>query len=186
MQTAKRFALCSLALAITFLISFATLQGQYQTRAPGRWFETEVTAPDTPSSGFSAPWVDATTHIPSWKSSAGTVYQGVPYDSAGHAVKYLGVAVLPASTAAQDRIYRATAATTVNRCLDAGDSGGSATAWCISDGTNYRAFIVSNIDGTVSVPVGGSTNHATCWKAAGKLGYCSAVVDSSGVCGTCQ
>jgi hypothetical protein len=34
---------------------------------------------------------------------------------------------------------------------------------------------------------GGSANHAICWKADGKtLGYCSVVVDASGICGTCQ
>ncbi len=33
---------------------------------------------------------------------------------------------------------------------------------------------------------GGSTNHAVCWKSDASLGYCSAVVDVSGFCGTCN
>ncbi len=42
--------------------------------------------------------------------------------------------------------------------------------------------------GTVQINnlAGGSTNHAVCWKANGVLGYCSVVVDASGVCGTCN
>lgn len=42
------------------------------------------------------------------------------------------------------------------------------------------------VDGTLQATSGGSTNHAVCWKANGVLGYCSAVVDSSGICGTCN
>jgi hypothetical protein len=40
--------------------------------------------------------------------------------------------------------------------------------------------------GTIGAGAGSSTNHAVCWKAGGVLGYCSAVVDASGVCGTCN
>lgn len=40
------------------------------------------------------------------------------------------------------------------------------------------------IGGTVAA-AGGSTNHATCWKAAGVLGYCSTVVAADGSC-TCN
>ncbi len=31
-----------------------------------------------------------------------------------------------------------------------------------------------------------SVNHVVCWKSAGSLGYCSAVVASDGTCGTCN
>ena len=42
------------------------------------------------------------------------------------------------------------------------------------------------VNGAIAA-AGGSANHAICWKADGKtLGYCSAVVDSNGACGTCN
>jgi hypothetical protein len=41
------------------------------------------------------------------------------------------------------------------------------------------ATVVKQVSGT-------STNHTVCWKSDGSLGYCSQVVDSSGVCGTCN
>ena len=40
--------------------------------------------------------------------------------------------------------------------------------------------------GTVTAVTGGSTNHAVCWKTGGTLGFCSVVVDASGICGTCN
>lgn len=42
------------------------------------------------------------------------------------------------------------------------------------------------VQGTISASTGSSTNHATCWKSGGVLGYCSAVVASDGTCGTCN
>ena len=42
------------------------------------------------------------------------------------------------------------------------------------------------VTGSATVATGGSTNHAVCWKSGGLLGYCSAVTDSNGVCGTCN
>ena len=42
------------------------------------------------------------------------------------------------------------------------------------------------VSGAVAA-TGGSANHAICWKPDGKtLGYCSVVVDASGICGTCN
>jgi hypothetical protein len=57
------------------------------------------------------------------------------------------------------------------------------------DGTNWKTewrFGLTSA-GIPSFAAGGSANHAVCWKADGKtLGYCSVVVDASGVCGTCN
>ncbi len=67
------------------------------------------------------------------------------------------------------------------------------------NGSNLTSLTPGNISaGTANISIsgnaatstkpagGGSTNHAVCWKADGSLGYCSAVVDSSGLCGTCN
>ena len=62
------------------------------------------------------------------------------------------VTVLPsAATATVGRIYKFTAATTGNSCPDAGDKGGTAVAWCVSDGTNYRALVATDTSGNVSI-----------------------------------
>lgn len=54
-------------------------------------------------------------------------------------------------------------------------------------GINTPATAVVTIKGVVGFPnESASTNHAVCWKASGVLGYCSVVVDASGVCGTCN
>lgn len=61
--------------------------------------------------------------------------------------------------------------------------------WCFyAQGTTPSYFGGDvTVVGKVSVGVGGSANHAICWKADGKaLGYCSAVVAADGTCGSCN
>ena len=41
------------------------------------------------------------------------------------------------------------------------------------------------INGKLKATVGGSTNHAVCWKSDGALGYCSTVIAADGTC-TCN
>jgi hypothetical protein len=59
-----------------------------------------------------------------------------------------------------------------------------------TDGTNATGTWGISISGNAATSTkpagGGSANHAVCWKSDGSLGYCSVVVDASGLCGTCN
>jgi hypothetical protein len=55
-----------------------------------------------------------------------------------------------------------------------------------SDGTGTSHAAAYDADGNLTDGGVGEANHAVCWKTAGTLGYCSVVVDGSGVCGTCN
>jgi hypothetical protein len=74
-------------------------------------------------------------------------------------INFAAVTTLPAASAAVvGRPYRMTAATTANKCPTAGDSGGTALAYCVSNGTTYTALIVApgatgntSIAGTLTV-----------------------------------
>lgn len=56
----------------------------------------------------------------------------------------------------------------------------------VSIGTNIpQSSVGLTVNGTIAA-TGNSTNHAVCWKANGILGFCSVVVDASGICGTCN
>jgi hypothetical protein len=59
---------------------------------------------------------------------------------------------------------------------------------------NYAIYIAggksyfggnTEINGTLKVNTGGSTNHAVCWKSGNIMGYCSTVIGSDGTC-TCN
>ena len=66
----------------------------------------------------------------------------------------LSVTVLPAASAALvQTVYYMTAATTANICPTAGDSAGSASAYCVSNGTTYTALIAApGATGNVALP----------------------------------
>jgi hypothetical protein len=61
--------------------------------------------------------------------------------NANNQVVWTPVTILPpATTAISGRLYIMTNATYPGICLTAGDSGGSATAFCISNGTTYSSI----------------------------------------------
>jgi hypothetical protein len=120
---------------------------------------------------------------------------GVWQSSGTLSVSFYNIAVLPpATTALVGHLYRMTAATTANICPTAGDSGGAAIAYCVSNGTVYSAFILATgATGAIAFPntvtlstlSGGSAiGQAACFKTGGVIGYCS-TTPTSGTC-TCN
>ena len=117
-------------------------------------------------------------------------------------VQWVAVTVLPPVTAVtKGRIYRFTAATKANVCPDAGDSGGTQVATCVTYGnTHYHAVQMSAADGTANVPIGGAlvipgqVSRPTCdsghrfwfWTVTGSSGVADTIAVCAGDNGTPQ
>lgn len=89
-------------------------------------------------------------------------------------IAYTSVTTLPAaSSAVVGRLYHMTAATVEGVCPPTGDSGGAASAWCLSNGLTYTSF--STFSGTAgalnlpSISDPGTPVSGDVWNNAGVL-----------------
>ena len=67
-----------------------------------------------------------------------------------------------------------------------GNQGNGALVQHSTGSTSTGGMAVYDANGNTINASTPSVNHAACWKANGVIGYCSVVVDASGICGTCN